>query len=72
MVQPQVATKLSTADKEHLPPFLLLLEQEFRIMSNRNLLLTMSSMPLPPMDREGLINAVLYHTIIISLDFQWL
>lgn len=64
VAQSQVVTGLSTEGKEQLPP---LAEQ---IMSYRNLLLSMPSPSLPPMDGRSIINTLLHHTILISRNFQ--
>lgn len=67
MVQLQVVSELST-NKQHS----LLLVEELRITSNRKLLLTTRALSPPHMGGGDLINAFLPHTVIISLDFQWL
>lgn len=67
MVQLQVVSELST-NKQHS----LLLVEELRITSNRKLLLTTPALSPPHMGGGDLINAFLPHTVIISLDFQWL
>lgn len=47
-------------------------EEELRITSNRKLLLTTPALSPPHTGGGDLINAFLPHTVIISLDFQWL